>query len=72
MYNYLKYLKIDFNVRAEERANIYFRIWTEAMDLLKNFTESISINTSFWIIEIMMLLAVKFHIIVYSTYLDRS
>ena len=61
VYNYLKYLKIDYEISPELRKVQYINIWTESIELLKNFTESVSLNTSFWVIEILILLAVKFN-----------
>ena len=62
VYNYLKYLKIDYQrSNVEDRKRQYVSIWTETLALLKNFSESISVTTSFWVIEILILLSGKFN-----------
>lgn len=61
VYNYLKYIKIDYNISPEIRKGQYVSIWAESLDLLKNFNETISVTTSFWIIEILILLSNKFN-----------
>lgn len=61
VYNYLKYLKIDYNVSPEVRKGQYVSIWAESLALLKNFNESVSVTTSFWMVEILILLANKFN-----------
>lgn len=61
-YNYLKYLKIDYhNMNQEVRKGQNVSIWAESLALIKNFSESISLTTSFWVIEILILLSTKFN-----------
>lgn len=62
VYTFLKYLKIDYhNLNPEVRKGQYVCIWAESLALLKNFSESISVTTSFWVIEILILLSGKFN-----------
>ena len=35
LFNYLKFMKIDVDVNAEERKNLYVKIWTEVINALK-------------------------------------
>lgn len=35
LYNYLKYMKIDYDINLEERKGQYVRIWMEALNVLK-------------------------------------
>ena len=60
VYNYLKYLKIDYSISPEARKNQYLSLWIETVSLLKSFNESISLFTSFWILEILILLSNKY------------
>jgi hypothetical protein len=35
IFNYLKYIKMDYNVARETRKSLYLEIWNQSLNLLK-------------------------------------
>lgn len=60
IYNYLKFLKLDYGKDPTVRKQIYKSIWEATCVVLDIFADSESIFTAGWILEIMEVLSVKF------------
>ena len=53
-------MKLDYSKDAQFRKNLFKSIWSSTINVLENFTESYSIFTHSWILEIFDILSKKF------------
>lgn len=61
LYNYLKFMKINYAEKTEIRNEKSVVIWIFTLRILRMFGNSINITTCFWILETISLLSSKFN-----------
>lgn len=54
-------MKLDYGEKSDIRRGKYYQIWQATSSFLNCFSESLSLNTCFWILEIFALMSQKFN-----------